>query len=59
VVSLCDHLFVLSNFGKLNYWLGARAAKEGRDAPYGQYDFCKDPEVICASEENKELKWIA
>lgn len=49
----------ISNFGKLNYYLGARAKKEGRDAPYGQYDFCKDPEIICSSEENKELKWIA
>jgi hypothetical protein len=47
------------NFGKLNYYLGARAAKEGRDAPYAKYDFCKNPEIICSSEENKELKWIA
>ncbi|KAL3788522.1 hypothetical protein HJC23_006560 [Cyclotella cryptica] len=47
------------NFGKLNYYLGARAAKEGRDAPYPKLDFCKDPEIICSSEENKELKWIA
>ncbi len=29
------------NFGKLNYFLGARAAKEGRNAPYGDVDFCK------------------
>ena len=29
------------NFGKLNYYLGARAAKEGRDATYPKLDFCK------------------
>ena len=30
-----------SNFGKLNYYLGKRAADEGRDAPYPKIDFCK------------------
>eukprot|EP01082_Thalassiosira_pseudonana_P008732 g7735.t1 g7735 contig26:157307-158408(+) len=47
------------NFGKLNYFLGARAAKEGRNAPYGDVDFCKNPEAICSSQKHKELKWIA
>jgi len=47
------------NFGKLNYYLGARAAKEGRSAPYGDIDFCKDPGAICSSQEHQELKWIA
>ena len=48
-----------SNFGKLNYYLGKRAADEGRESRYPSVDFCKDPEVICASSEYKELKWVA
>jgi hypothetical protein len=47
------------NFGKLNYYLGARAAEEGRDSKYPSVDFCKDPEIICSSSEYKELKWVA
>eukprot|EP00804_Cyclotella_cryptica_P016182 CCRYP_005704-RA/>CCRYP_005704-RA protein AED:0.09 eAED:0.09 QI:0/0.84/0.78/1/0.92/0.85/14/873/1725 len=47
------------NFGKLNYFLGAGAAKDGRTSRYPNIDFCKDPEVICNSPEYKELKWIA
>lgn len=47
------------NFGKLNYYLGARAAKEGRESRYPDIDFCKHPDAICSSEEHKELKWIA
>lgn len=31
----------ICNFGKLNYYLGARASKEGRDSPYPDVDFCK------------------
>ena len=33
------------NFGKLNYFLGARAAREGRKALFPTVDFCKDPGV--------------
>jgi len=47
------------NFGKLNYYLGARAAKDGRDSAYPSIDFCKDPEIICSSSKYVELKWIA
>jgi len=47
------------NFGKLNYYLGARAADEGRDSRYPDINFCEDPGAICASTEHKELKWIA
>jgi len=47
------------NFGKLNYFLGKRAADEGRESRYPNIDFCRDPEAICSSEEHKELKWIA
>lgn len=47
------------NYGKLNYYLGKRAADDGRDARYPKIDFCKDPSVICSSETHKELRWIA
>mmetsp|Transcript_12134 Transcript_12134/g.23659 ORF Transcript_12134/g.23659 Transcript_12134/m.23659 type:complete len:730 (+) Transcript_12134:73-2262(+) len=47
------------NYGKLNYYLGKAAADEGRDSRYPDIDFCKTPEIICASEEHAELKWIA
>lgn len=44
--------------GKLNYYLGARAAEEGRDSRYPEINFCEQPNAICDSEEHKELKWI-
>ena len=34
-------IFDDSNFGKLNYYLGAGAEKDGRSAKYPQVDFCK------------------
>jgi hypothetical protein len=48
-----------SNFGKLNFYLGARAAREGRPSRYPTIDFCKTPDAICSSEEYSELKWIS
>jgi hypothetical protein len=47
------------NFGILNYYLGKRAADEGRDSRYPDIDFCKDPGAICHREDHEELKWIA
>jgi len=49
----------ICNFGKLNYYMGKRAADEGRESAYPDVDFCKDPGIICNSEKHKELKWIA
>ncbi|KAA8498190.1 Chitin-binding protein CbpD [Porphyridium purpureum] len=49
----------ICNFGKLNYYLGARAAREGRDSLYPDIDFCKDPEAVCNSARHPELKWVA
>jgi hypothetical protein len=49
----------ICNFGKLNYYLGKRAADEGRTSAYPTIDFCKDPEVICSTVDYPELKWIA
>ena len=46
------------NIGKLKYYyLGARAAREGRKSMYPTIDFCLDPEVTCASEITEELRW--
>jgi hypothetical protein len=45
------------NIGKLNYFLGARAAKEGRISLYPDVDFCIDPEATCASSMTDELRW--
>jgi len=47
------------NFGKLNYYLGRRAAVEGRDALFPQIDFCTNPNSICEAGSPPELKWIA
>ena len=47
------------NFGKLNFFLGKRAASEGRDAMYPEIDFCRDPDMICDPSGPKELKWVA
>jgi len=47
------------NYGKLNYFLGKRAADEGRDSLFPTIDFCRDPQIICKPESPPELKWIA
>lgn len=47
------------NFGKLNYYLGKRAADEGRDSLFPQVDFCTNPNAICEPGSPPELKWIA
>lgn len=33
------------NFGKLNYFLGSRAAREGRPSMFPDVDFCRNPQV--------------
>jgi hypothetical protein len=47
------------NFGKLNYFAGARAAREGRESLFPNVDFCKRPDSICNSTEHPDLKWVA
>jgi len=47
------------NFGKLNFYLGKRAANEGRDAAYPDVDFCRNPGAICEPDGHPELKWVA
>ena len=47
------------NYGKLNYYLGAKAAQDGRSSRYPNIDFCKTPGKICGDPNYPELKWIA
>jgi len=47
------------NFGKFNYFMGAKAAARGADALFPDIDFCRTPDAICTSTEHPELKWIA
>merc|ERR1712023_225845 len=47
------------NFGKLNYFAGARAAREGRSSLFPDVDFCRTPNKICDSVEHPDLKWVA
>lgn len=50
----------ICNFGILNYYLGKRAADDGRDSRYPDVDFCKNPGVICnPNSGHPELKWIS
>lgn len=42
----------------LNYYLGKRAADEGRTSPYPEVDFCKDPGAVCSNKDHPELKWV-
>jgi len=48
----------ICNFGKLNYFIGKKAADRGKAAMFPTVDFCRDPEVICRGEHG-DLKWIA
>jgi len=47
------------NFGKLNFYMGKRAADEGRNSIYPSIDFCKNPNSICDPTSPPELKWVA
>eukprot|EP00956_Cyclotella_meneghiniana_P006054 scaffold7867_cov77-Cyclotella_meneghiniana.AAC.5 len=47
-------------YGKLNYYLGARAKEEGRDAILPHIDFCQAPQQICSKDpKNGNVEWIA
>jgi hypothetical protein len=54
-----DDILLLKKKKKNSYFLGKRAADEGRVARYADIDFCKDPGAICSRSEHPELKWIA
>lgn len=55
---ICVKYLGICNFGMLNYYLGKRAADDGRDSRYPHIDFCKDPGAVCSRDEHPELKWI-
>jgi len=44
-------------YGKLNYYLGSKAAKDGRPSRYPGIDFCAKPETVC-SLQYTEIEWI-
>ena len=47
-------------YGKLNYYIGARAKEEGRDALFPDIDFCHTPQQICSQDPmNGNVEWIA
>ena len=46
------------NIGKINYYLGKKAADEGRNSRYPTTDFCAFPEAICAAPESREMRWV-
>ena len=46
-------------YGKLNYYIGARAKAEGRPAIFPDIDFCFTPQQICSQDaKNGEVEWI-
>lgn len=52
------------NFGALNHFLGAghldpSVHPRPSKILYPSVDFCGDPEVVCASKDHPELKWVA
>ena len=47
------------NYGKLNMYVGQRAARRGVASRFSDIDFCRQPEAICANSKYPELKWVA
>jgi len=52
------HTKGVCNLGKLNYYLGAQAQKDGRQSRYPTVDFCGFPEAICAGTKSREMRWV-
>jgi len=45
-------------YGKLNYYIGARAKEEGRRSLFPGIDFCKDPQAVCSGQYSYSLMWV-
>ena len=45
--------------GRQNYYLGKRAAEEGRESLFADLDFCANPESTCGSQYKHELIWMS
>jgi len=52
------HTKGICNIGKLNYYLGAKAAEDGRPSRYPNVDFCSFPEATCAGSGSREMRWV-
>lgn len=46
------------SYGKLNYYLGAKAAADGRPSIYPDVNFCTNPGIICSGKHSDELRWV-
>ncbi|KAL7490313.1 hypothetical protein ACHAW6_016079 [Cyclotella cf. meneghiniana] len=54
------HTRGVCQYGKLNYYLGARAFEDGRPAIFPDINFCATPEKICSTDpKNGDVEWIA
>ncbi|KAL7518476.1 hypothetical protein ACHAWX_003298 [Stephanocyclus meneghinianus] len=47
----------ICNIGKFNYYVGMKAALDGRPSIYPNIDFCQYPEAVCSSDATNELRW--
>ncbi|KAL3797245.1 hypothetical protein HJC23_004537 [Cyclotella cryptica] len=47
----------ICNIGKFNYYVGMKAALDGRPSLYPNIDFCQYPEAVCSSDATNELRW--
>mmetsp|Transcript_1730 Transcript_1730/g.3706 ORF Transcript_1730/g.3706 Transcript_1730/m.3706 type:complete len:378 (-) Transcript_1730:122-1255(-) len=45
------------NIGKLNYFIGKKAAMDGRPSLYPEIDFCEFPGATCSSAFTDEMRW--
>ena len=53
------HTGGICNMGKLDYYMGSKASREGRQAKYPDINFCTNPNAICNPEDNRSriLRW--
>jgi len=54
-ISLQLHTKGVCNLGKLNYFLGAKASRDGRPSRYPDIDFCTNAEAICSKEDSRSM----
>lgn len=45
------------NYGKLNFYIGAQAAAQGRSSMYPDIDFCTNPGAIC-DDDSMETRYV-
>lgn len=48
----------ICQYGKLNHYLGQKAADEGRTSMFPDVNFCLDPGAVCSSSKYTNMKWI-